>query len=102
MDGYKHIEHSCGAFIASHYKNPVEIGVGNNPDAARCIHETGCPIRAIDMRLFLLLRLLTAISSFTTLVLNPMAMEGVLLTVGFRFTIITGESRYPLKKVLTD
>ncbi|MFZ0004618.1 MAG: UPF0146 family protein [Methanoregula sp.] len=50
MDGYKHIEHSCGAFIASHYKNPVEIGVGNNLDAARCIHEAGCPVRAIDIR----------------------------------------------------
>ena len=41
MDGYKHIEHCCGAFIASHYKNPVEVGVGDNPDAAQCIHEAG-------------------------------------------------------------
>ncbi|MGA2105080.1 MAG: UPF0146 family protein [Methanoregula sp.] len=49
MDGYKHIEHCCGVFIASHYKNPVEIGVGNNPDAARYIYEAGCPIRTIDI-----------------------------------------------------
>jgi hypothetical protein len=50
MDGYKHIEHCCGAFIASHYKNAVEIGVGNNPDAAQCVNEAGCRIRATDIR----------------------------------------------------
>ena len=50
MDGYKHIEHCCGAFIASHYANPIEVGIGNNPGAARCIHETGCPVRAVDIR----------------------------------------------------
>jgi len=50
MDGYKHIEHCCGAFIASHYKNPVEVGVGNNPDAAQYVHEGGCRIRATDIR----------------------------------------------------
>ncbi len=50
MDGYKHIEHCCGAFIASHYKNPVEVGVGNNPDAAQCVNEAGCRVRAIDIR----------------------------------------------------
>ncbi|MGA9028793.1 MAG: UPF0146 family protein, partial [Methanoregula sp.] len=50
MDGYKHIEHCCGAFIASHYKNPVEVGVGDNPDAAQCVHEAGCRIRATDIR----------------------------------------------------
>jgi hypothetical protein len=50
MDGYKHIEHCCGAFIASRYKNPVEVGIGNNPDAAQCIHEAGCRVRATDIR----------------------------------------------------
>ena len=50
MDGYKRIEHCCGSYIASHYKNPVEIGIGNNPDAARCIHEAGRQIRATDIR----------------------------------------------------
>ncbi len=50
MDGYKHIEHSVGAYIAAHYHNPVEIGVGNNPDAARCVHDAGVSIRATDIR----------------------------------------------------
>jgi len=50
MAGYKHIEHCCGAYIASHYANPVEIGVGSNPDAAQCIHDAGIPVRAIDVR----------------------------------------------------
>ena len=50
MDGYKHIEHCCGSYIASHYRNPVEIGVGNNPDAARCMHEAGVRVRATDIR----------------------------------------------------
>ncbi|MFZ1127078.1 UPF0146 family protein [Methanoregula sp.] len=50
MDGYKHIEHCCGAYIASRYRNPVEVGVGNNPDAARCIHEAGVRVRATDIR----------------------------------------------------
>ena len=50
MDGYKHIEHCCGSYIASHYRNPVEIGVGNNPEAARCVHEAGIRVRATDIR----------------------------------------------------
>ena len=50
MDGYKHIEHSVGAYIAAHYCHPVEIGIGKNPDAARCIHDEGVSIRATDIR----------------------------------------------------
>jgi len=50
MAGYKHIEHCCGVYIAQHYTNPVEIGVGSNPDAAQCIHEAGIPVRARDVR----------------------------------------------------
>jgi hypothetical protein len=50
MAGYKHIEHCCGEYIVAHYTNPVEIGIGNNPDAAQCIHDAGLPVRAIDVR----------------------------------------------------
>ena len=50
MAGYKHIEHCCGVYIAKHYTNAVEIGVGNNPDAAQCIHDAGLPVRSIDIR----------------------------------------------------
>jgi len=50
MTGYKHIEHCCGVYIASNYKSPVEIGIGNNTDAAIVIHEAGYLIRATDIR----------------------------------------------------
>ena len=50
MAGYKHIEHCVGAYIAAHYQHPVEAGIGNNPDAAQCIHDAGLPVRAIDVR----------------------------------------------------
>lgn len=50
MDGYKHIEHCVGGYIAAHYKNPVEAGIGNNGSAAEVIHSAGIPIRATDIR----------------------------------------------------
>ncbi|HNX16892.1 MAG TPA: UPF0146 family protein [Methanoregula sp.] len=49
MDGYKHIEHCVGEYIAAHYRNPVEIGIGKNPSAAQCIHEAGIRVRATDI-----------------------------------------------------
>jgi len=50
MAGLKHIEHYIGAYIAARYKNPVEAGIGNNPDAALLIHNAGIPVRATDIR----------------------------------------------------
>jgi len=50
MAGLKHIEQCVGAYIAARYKNPIEAGIGNNPDAARLIHNAGIPVRAVDIR----------------------------------------------------
>jgi len=50
MGSYKRIEHCVGSYIAAKYKNPVEIGVGSNPDAAWCVHDAGIPVRAVDIR----------------------------------------------------
>jgi uncharacterized protein len=49
MAGYKHIEHCVGSYIAAHYQHPVEVGIGNNPDAARQIHDAGILVRAVDI-----------------------------------------------------
>jgi hypothetical protein len=50
MAGLKHIEQCVGAYIAARYKNPVEAGIGNNPDAALQIRDAGIPVRAVDIR----------------------------------------------------
>jgi hypothetical protein len=50
MGGYKHIEKCIGAYIAVHYRNAVEVGVGTNPEAARKIHGAGVRVRATDIR----------------------------------------------------
>lgn len=49
MAGYKHIERSIGNFIAAHYRNPVEIGIGGNGDAATVILSAGIPVRCTDI-----------------------------------------------------
>lgn len=38
MASYKHIESCIGDYIAGHYADVVEVGVGNNPGAAITIH----------------------------------------------------------------
>ncbi|MDD1718639.1 MAG: hypothetical protein LUQ25_01140 [Methanoregulaceae archaeon] len=50
MGEYKRIERIVGAYIASRYKNVVEIGVGSNPVAARIIHDNGISVRCTDIR----------------------------------------------------
>lgn len=50
MGGYKHIEKSIGAYVAGHYQHAVEIGVGQNTDAARVLFDAGVPVRATDVR----------------------------------------------------
>jgi uncharacterized protein len=50
MGGYKHIEKCVGEYIAAHYGNAVEIGVGRNPDAARILYDAGVHVRAMDIR----------------------------------------------------
>ncbi|HOX34761.1 MAG TPA: UPF0146 family protein [Methanoregulaceae archaeon] len=49
MAGYKHIERSIGAYIAGHYHDPVEIGIGRNFDAATVILAAGLPVRCTDI-----------------------------------------------------
>ncbi|MFA5331826.1 MAG: UPF0146 family protein [Methanoregula sp.] len=50
MDGYKHIEHCVGTYIAAQYTAPVEIGIGNNSSTAQVIHDAGLVTRAVDIR----------------------------------------------------
>ncbi len=50
MDGYKRIEHCIGRYIAEHYSNPVEIGIGHNFTAAECIVSTGIRYRCTDIK----------------------------------------------------
>ena len=49
MAGYKHIERCVGEYIAEHYLRPVEIGIGNNGDAAVIILGAGIPVRCTDI-----------------------------------------------------
>ena len=50
MGGYKHIEKSIGTYIAAHYRDAVEAGVGENTDAAQILSAAGVRVRAIDVR----------------------------------------------------
>jgi uncharacterized protein len=50
MGSYKHIENCVGRYIAGHYRNPVEVGVGRNPNAAAIVHAAGIPIRCTDVK----------------------------------------------------
>ncbi len=50
MGGYKHIEKSIGTYIAAHYRDAVEAGVGENTGAAQILNAAGVRVRAIDVR----------------------------------------------------
>jgi len=50
MGGYKHIEKCVGTYIAAHYQDAVEAGVGENTDAAQILNAAGIRVRAIDVR----------------------------------------------------
>ena len=50
MGGYKHIEKSIGTYIAAHYRDAVEAGVGKSTDAAQILNAAGVRVRAIDVR----------------------------------------------------
>lgn len=52
MAGYKHIERCIGNYIARHYRNPIEIGVGANDTAACIIRDAGIPVRCMDIHTF--------------------------------------------------
>lgn len=50
MCHHKHIERSIGEYIASRYRRVVEVGIGNNPDAALVIAAAGRRILCTDIR----------------------------------------------------
>lgn len=50
MRHYKHIERNIGRYIAGRYRRAVEVGIGNNPDAARIIASAGALALCTDIR----------------------------------------------------
>jgi len=50
MASYKHVESCIGEYIAGRYADVVEVGVGNNPEAAGIIRAAGIPVRCTDIR----------------------------------------------------
>ncbi len=50
MAGYKHIEQCIGRYIADHYHNVVEVGVGSNFCAAELISGSAINIRCTDIK----------------------------------------------------
>ena len=50
MGSYKHIETCIGEYLAKHYTNTVEVGIGKNTEAARILHDAGARVRCTDVR----------------------------------------------------
>jgi hypothetical protein len=50
MGSYKHIETCIGEYIAKHYTNTVEVGIGKNMDAARILVDSGACVRSTDVK----------------------------------------------------
>lgn len=50
MSSPYHTEQEIGRYIAEHYRIVVEVGVGNNFEAARVIHDAGIRILCTDIR----------------------------------------------------
>jgi uncharacterized UPF0146 family protein len=50
MGSYKHIETCIGEFIAKHYTDPVEVGIGKNTTAAQILHDSGVRVRCTDVK----------------------------------------------------
>jgi uncharacterized UPF0146 family protein len=50
MDNYKHIERAIGRYIATRYRNVVEVGVGRNPGAARILTGAGVRVLCTDIK----------------------------------------------------
>lgn len=50
MRHYKRIERGIGEYIAGRYRRAVEVGIGNNPDAARVIAAAGGLMLCTDIR----------------------------------------------------
>ena len=50
MCRYKRIERCIGEYIAEHYRRAVEVGIGNNPEAARMVASAGALMLCTDIR----------------------------------------------------
>jgi len=50
MGSYKHIETCIGEYVAQHYCNAVEVGIGRNTTAAQIVHDAGVRVRCTDIR----------------------------------------------------
>jgi len=50
MGSYKHIETCVGEYIAKHYTDTVEVGIGKNTGAARILMNAGVRVRCTDIR----------------------------------------------------
>jgi uncharacterized UPF0146 family protein len=50
MGSYKHIETCIGEYIAKHYTDPVEVGIGKNTTAAQILYDAGARVRCTDVK----------------------------------------------------
>jgi uncharacterized protein len=50
MGSYKHIETCIGEYIAKHYTDTVEVGIGKNTEVARIILNAGIRVRSTDVK----------------------------------------------------
>ncbi len=50
MGTYKHIETCVGEYIAQHYADAIEIGIGHNMDTAKVLHDAGITLRSTDIK----------------------------------------------------
>jgi len=50
MGSYKHIETCIGDYLAKHYTNAAEVGIGKNAEVARILHDAGKSVRSTDIR----------------------------------------------------
>ncbi len=50
MGSYKHIETCIGEYIAKHYTDTVEVGIGKNTTAAQILHDAGLRVRCTDVK----------------------------------------------------
>jgi uncharacterized UPF0146 family protein len=50
MGSYKHIETCIGEYIARHYQDAIEVGIGKNTEAARILLKAGVRVRCTDIK----------------------------------------------------
>ena len=50
MGSYKHIETCIGEYIAKHYTDTVEVGIGKNTEVARILLNAGIRVRSTDVK----------------------------------------------------